>query len=271
MTYFAGIDIGSMTTKCVVVDGSGTMVASAVVPSGARASVARESAIAAALAEARIAREQLVSLIATGYGRKRAEADGEVTEITCHARGAVHFFPGTRTILDIGGQDTKAIRLDATGNVTQFAMNDKCAAGTGRFLEVMARALEVDLEDLGPLSMQSTAPRKISSFCTVFGESEVVGHVANGADVKDIAAGLNESISQRVVGLLKRVGIEQQVTMSGGVSRNLGMRRSIEKLLGVEMNVSDYSQVMGALGAALIGRDRWLAGEENLKERVGAH
>lgn len=270
MTYFAGIDIGSMTTKCVVVDGSGEMVASAVVPSGARVQVARETAIDAAVAAGGLARSQLLTLIATGYGRKRAAADGEVTEITCHARGAVYFFPGTRTILDIGGQDTKAIRVEENGSVGQFAMNDKCAAGTGRFLEVMARALEVDLEDLGPLSLESTTPRKISSFCTVFGESEVVGHVANGAEVRDIAAGLNESISQRVVGLLKRVGIEPQVTMSGGVSRNLGMRRAIEKLLGLEMNVSEHSQVMGALGAALIGRDRWLASEDQFEESARA-
>ncbi len=271
MTYFAGIDIGSMTTKCVIVDESGEMVATAVVPTGARVSVARDAVIGAAIANAKIERDQLATLIATGYGRKRADADGEVTEITCHARGAVYFFPGTRTILDIGGQDTKAIRVDASGKVGQFAMNDKCAAGTGRFLEVMARALEVDLEDLGPLSLESTSPRKISSFCTVFGESEVVSHVAEGAEVRDIAAGLNESISQRVVGMLKRVGIEPEVTMSGGVSRNLGMRRAIEKLLGLEMNVSEHSQVMGALGAALIGRDRWLADEQEAEERIDAH
>lgn len=270
MTYFAGIDIGSMTTKCVIVDTEGMMIASAVLPSGARIQLARDAAVDAAIAQAGIGRDQITSTIATGYGRKRAEADGEVTEITCHARGAVYFFPGTRTILDIGGQDTKAIRVDANGNVGQFAMNDKCAAGTGRFLEVMARALEVDLADMGPLSLESTTPCKISSFCTVFGESEVVSHVANGAEVRDIAAGLNESISQRVIGMLKRVGIEPQVTMSGGVSRNMGMRKTIEKLIGHEMNVSEHSQVMGALGAALVARERWLEDQEHMKEEAGA-
>lgn len=260
--YFAGIDTGSMATKCVLVDSDGALAGSVVVPTGARIAVAKEAALAAALAQVGAARERIAFTVATGYGRKRTDADVEVTEITCHARGAVYLFPGTRTILDIGGQDTKAIRVEANGSVKTFAMNDKCAAGTGRFLEVMARALEVDLDEMGPLSLQSTTPQRISSFCTVFGESEVVSHLANGAEVKDIAQGLNDSISQRVVGMLRRVGIESEVTMSGGVSRNIGMRRTIERLLGFEMNVSEHSQVVGALGAALIGRDKWLALEE---------
>lgn len=268
MNYFAGIDTGSMATKCVLVDVDGQFASSAVVPSGARISIAKESALQEALTKAGVSRTQIVFMVATGYGRKRADADAEVTEITCHARGAIYLFPETRTILDIGGQDTKAIRVEANGSVKTFAMNDKCAAGTGRFLEVMARALEVDLEDMGPLSMQSTTPQRISSFCTVFGESEVVSHLANGAEVKDIALGLNEAIGQRVVGMLRRVGVEAQVTMSGGVSRNIGMRKTIEKLLGCEMNVSEHSQVVGALGAAIIARERWLAAEEEKLERT---
>lgn len=270
MKYFAGIDTGSMTTKCVLVDADGQFASSAVVPSGTRISIAKESALQEALAKAGVTRGQIDFVVATGYGRKRADADAEVTEITCHARGAIYLFPETRTILDIGGQDTKAIRVEAGGNVKTFAMNDKCAAGTGRFLEVMARALEVDLDDMGPLSMQSTSPQRISSFCTVFGESEVVSHLADGSEVKDIALGLHEAIAGRVVGMLRRVGVEPQVTMSGGVSRNIGMRRTIEKLLGCEMNVSEHSQVVGALGAALIGRERWLAAEEKKLERTDA-
>lgn len=260
MRIFAGVDIGSMTTKCVLVDADGTFMGSKVVPTGARANVAKEAAIDGAVAEAGVSRDAISYLVATGYGRKRAEANSQVTEITCHARGAVNLFPGTRTILDIGGQDTKAIRVGPDGDVVNFAMNDKCAAGTGRFLEVMARALEVDLADLGPLSMESVAPKRISSFCTVFGESEVISHLAEGAEVKDIAQGLNEAISGRVVGMLRRVGVESEITMSGGVSRNIGMRKSIESLLGCTLNVSEHSQIMGALGAALIGRDQWLAG-----------
>jgi predicted CoA-substrate-specific enzyme activase len=255
--FFAGVDIGSSATKCAVVNAAGTFVSSAIVPTGARALTATQHALAETLGRVGVARDQVALVIATGYGRKRAEADGQVTEITCHARGAIHLFPGTRTILDIGGQDTKAIRVTDSGDVHNFVMNDKCAAGTGRFLEVMARALELDLDDMGPMSLRSVAPQRISSFCTVFGESEVVSHLADGVEVQDIALGLHEAIGHRVVGMLRRVGIESEVTMSGGVSRNVGMRRTIEKIIGCEMNVSGQSQVMGALGAALIARDKW--------------
>ncbi len=256
MTYFAGVDIGSMATKCVIVTASGDIAATAIVATGARVSVAAEAAFATAAGAGGIDLAHVARSAATGYGRKRANADWQITEITCHARGAIHFFPGTRTVLDIGGQDTKAIRIGAGGEVTNFAMNDKCAAGTGRFLEVMARALEIDLEDLGPLSLQSSTPQIISSFCTVFGETEVISRVANGAAVADIALGLHQAISHRVVGLLKRVGVESELTMSGGVSRNIGMRQALEKTLGTTFNVHPDAQLFGALGAALIGRDR---------------
>jgi (R)-2-hydroxyacyl-CoA dehydratese activating ATPase len=263
MSHFAGIDIGSLATKCVIVNDAMDIVAKAVVPTGARVAQAGEAALRAALESGGIDPASIALTIATGYGRKRVAADARVTEITCHARGAVHLFPGTRTVLDIGGQDTKAIRVGAKGEVANFAMNDKCAAGTGRFLEVMARALEVDLEDLGPLSRESTKPQTISSFCTVFGESEVVSHIADGAEIKDIARGLHAAIAQRVIGLLKRVGIEAELTMSGGVARNVGMRDAIERELGLTLNVSDESQIIGALGAALIARQRYLnTGEE---------
>lgn len=265
-SYFAGVDIGSTATKCALVDAAGTLVSSAVVATGARALTATENALGEAVRQINVGPDQIVFVIATGYGRKRAEADGQVTEITCHARGAIHLFPGTRTILDVGGQDTKAIRVSANGDVQNFVMNDKCAAGTGRFLEVMARALEVDLDEMGPLSLRSVAPQQISSFCTVFGESEVVSHLADGVEVQDIALGLHEAIANRVVGMLRRVGIESEITMSGGVSRNIGMRKTIEKLIGCTMNVSEQSQVMGALGAALIARDRWLATIDNKPE-----
>ena len=262
MTYFAGVDIGSLATKCVVVDEAGDIVSSAIVATGARVSAAAESVLATAVRTGGFELERISCTVATGYGRKRAHADRQVTEITCHARGAIHLFPGTRTVLDIGGQDTKAIRIGTDGDVVNFVMNDKCAAGTGRFLEVMARALEVDLEELGPLSLQSTAPQTISSFCTVFGESEVISHVANGAEVADIARGLHEAISHRVAGLLKRVGVESQLTMSGGVSHNIGMRSALERALGTSFNIHPHAQLIGALGAALIGRDRFLNGQQ---------
>lgn len=254
MSYYAGIDIGSLAAKCVLIDEDGTYIASGITPTGARVTTAAEAALKMAVENASAKLDSILFKIATGYGRKRAVANREVTEITCHAAGAVHLFPATRTIIDIGGQDTKVIRVSKTGDVENFAMNDKCAAGTGRFLEVMARALEVDIDELGPLSLESHNPQKISSFCTVFGESEVVSHVASGAVAADIARGIHESVAQRVAGLVRRVGVEKELTMSGGVARNPGMRSALSTALSAEINFHDHSQVMGALGAALIAR-----------------
>lgn len=254
MVYYAGIDIGSLAAKCVLIDENGNYVSQGITPTGARVVTAADTALKMAMENAGVTLDSVAFKIATGYGRKRAEANREVTEITCHAAGAVHLFPGTRTIIDIGGQDTKVIRVSPTGDVVNFAMNDKCAAGTGRFLEVMARALEVDIDELGPLSLESESPQKISSFCTVFGESEVVSHVAGGAGSADIARGIHESVAHRVAGLVKRVGVENELTMSGGVARNPGMRSALSAALAAEINFHENSQIMGALGAALIAR-----------------
>lgn len=256
MTYYAGIDIGSLAAKCAVVDEAGNLVAQGIVPTGARVTTAAEAALRLAADNGGLALDDIAFKIATGYGRKRAEADYQVTEITCHAMGAVSLFPGTRTIIDIGGQDTKVIRVSSTGDVENFAMNDKCAAGTGRFLEVMARALELDIDEIGPLSLESQTPQKISSFCTVFGESEVVSHVANGAVTADIARGIHESVAHRVAGLVKRVGVAEELTMSGGVARNIGMRSALSSALSAQINFHENSQIMGALGAALIAMNR---------------
>ena len=256
MALYAGIDVGSLAAKCVLVDDAGAMVAHAIVPTGARVTAAAEAALACAAQAAGTAHTDIAFTVATGYGRKRAAADAQVTEITCHARGANALFGGTRTVIDIGGQDTKAIRIAANGDVVNFVMNDKCAAGTGRFLEVMARALELDLDELGPLSLQSRTPQPISSFCTVFGESEVVSHVAGGAATADIARGIHESVAHRVAGLVRRVGVQSELTMSGGVARNVGMRQALAAALGVPINFHEHAQIMGALGAALIGRSR---------------
>lgn len=254
--YYGGVDSGSLATKAVIINEDSKIVGSAVLYTGPNVKVSGEKALEEALKDAGVERSDLTYSISTGYGRKRLESNEQVTEISCHARGAVYFFPNTRTILDIGGQDTKAIRVNERGDVDNFAMNDKCAAGTGRFLEVMARAMEVDLEEMGPLSLQSENPQKISSFCTVFGESEVISLVANEKKPVDIISGLHESIAQRAVGMLKRVGIEDEVTLTGGVAKNIGMVKSIEDALGKKLNVCEESQILGALGAALIARER---------------
>lgn len=256
--YFAGIDIGSLATKACVVDANGKIAGKGITYTGASCKDASQQALMMACQEAGIQRDEIKYIVGTGYGRKLIEdADLQVTEITCHAKGAKYFFPNTRTILDIGGQDTKTIRISETGEVTNFAMNDKCAAGTGRFLEVMARSLGVELGQLGELSQKAETSTTISSYCTVFGESEVVSHVSNGEKVESIIKGLHESIASRCFSMLKRVGIEPEVTFTGGVAKNTGMVYELEKLLGMKLNIFHEPQINGALGAAIIAMEKY--------------
>ncbi|OFW58050.1 MAG: 3-hydroxyacyl-ACP dehydratase [Actinobacteria bacterium RBG_19FT_COMBO_54_7] len=193
-------------------------------------------------------------LVATGYGRHLAQAnfaDSVITEIKAFGLGCYHYFPGCRTILDIGGQDTKAISLGTGGKVADFQMNDRCAAGTGKFLEVMAAAMELSLEEMGSLAMQTQSEVKVSSMCTVFAESEVTGLIARGIPRPEIARGLHEAICDRAVALLKRVGVEREVVFAGGVARNPCLRSLLEDRLGLSLLVPENPQIVGALGAAL--------------------
>ena len=256
MDYFAGIDIGSLTCDAVIIDGAANIAASAVVLTGARSRNAIEAAYRTVLEAAGLRADQVSGLISTGYGREQVEGRlKSITEISCHARGACFLFPKTRLVVDIGGQDSKAIRVGEGAQVMDFAMNDKCAAGTGRFFEVMARALEVDLDDLGELAARSTKKLSISSMCTVFAESEVVSLVARGEHVEDIVAGLCRAVAERTRALAQRVGIEPQVTMTGGVAKNLGVVRALEELIGHTFNIPEEPQIVGALGAALYARE----------------
>jgi predicted CoA-substrate-specific enzyme activase len=254
--YFAGIDIGSLSTETVIIDEAAAVVSSNISASGADGRVSGERSLRRGLELAGLALEEVAFVVATGYGRISVPAaDKTVTEITCHARGARHLYPQTRTILDIGGQDSKVIRLDAEGRVEDFAMNDKCAAGTGRFLEVMAKALEVELDELGPLALTSTRDVAISSTCTVFAETEVISLVALSTPRQDIINGVHKAICSRVFAMLDRVGVAAQLTMTGGVAKNLGIVDTIRQRIGVEMNIPNEPQTVGALGAALIARD----------------
>ena len=195
-------------------------------------------------------------IVATGYGRNSVDfAHKAVTEITCHAKGAYFQNPAIRSIIDIGGQDSKAIALNEAGGVREFAMNDKCAAGTGRFLEVMARALEVDLDGFGAMSLTAENPARISSLCTVFAESEVISLISKGARRADIIAGIHESVAARVAAMANRVGVTAPVMMTGGVAHNIGVVRALEAKLGYPIEVSAYAQENGALGAACIAAD----------------
>ena len=253
--YTAGIDIGSISTKAVIMR-DGQLLASRVILTGYNAENAGKKVFDAVLDDLQISASAITRIVATGYGRKGlAIADKSITEIMCHATGARYLNPLIRSIIDIGGQDSKAILLDDRGKVANFAMNDKCAAGTGRFLEVMARALEVNLDEFGRMSLKADLPARISSLCTVFAESEIISLIAKGEKRANIIAGIHESICVRVLAMANRIGIKSPVMMTGGVAKNIGVVRAFEKAIGSPIEVSDYAQVNGAIGAALLAQD----------------
>ncbi len=263
----AGVDVGSTQTKAVVMDDEPKVLGRSLIDTGARLNQAADTAYRLALEDAGVAEGDVVLVIGTGYGRFRVEfGDAQVTEISCHARGAAFLFPGTRTVLDVGGQDTKAIRVGEDGQVLDFCMNDKCSAGTGRFLGAASDALEIPLSELGPLAMTARNPVAMTTTCTVFAESEILGWLARGRKVEDILKGVHLSIASRSVSLLRRVGIEPEVTFTGGVSRNQAMVAILEELLGMPVNVSEESHYCGAIGAALFALDRALVGAASTAE-----
>ncbi len=249
--YFAGVDAGSTYTKAALVDGEGHLVATALDMTGVNILAAAKKVYADVLAKAGLVEGDVAFAVGTGYGRyKITFGKAQVTEIACHARGAHAIFPQTRTVLDMGGQDTKAIRIDERGDVADFCMNDKCAAGTGRFIEGSARALGLSLAEVGDLSLQSTQPVKISSTCAVFAEMETQEQLAWGHRLEDILYGVHAAIASRAIGLVRRVGVQAEMTFTGGVSLNRGMKRCLEEQLGIQLNVDSLTMFCGALGAA---------------------
>ena len=259
MAYAAGVDVGSTQTKAIIIDEAGKIVGRALIDTGANVVSAAQNTFAACLKAASLREEEVEFVIGTGYGRYRVTfGNDQVTEISCHGRGAAHLFPGTRTVVDMGGQDTKAIRINQTGDIDDFCMNDKCAAGTGRFLGAAADALDIPLDDLGPTALKSTKPVRISTTCTVFAESEVLSWLGKGKKIEDILWGVHQSIASRSVSLMRRVGINEQVTFTGGVTRNVAMIKALEDKLEVKLNLSADSHYMGAIGAALFALDRIL-------------
>jgi (R)-2-hydroxyacyl-CoA dehydratese activating ATPase len=253
---FAGIDIGSTMTKVVIVDHNETILASVIGPTGAEHRHLGLRLADECIKKAGLVFEQLEFIVATGYGRINVPfADKQVTEITCHGRGIRALFPAARTILDVGGQDSKGIKLNAEGKVVNFIMNDKCAAGTGRFLEVIAETLGVRLQDMGALSLTAKKSVAISSICTVFAEHEVTSRLAEGAAIPDIIAGLHAAIAGRAVGLLRNLGIEKEAAFTGGGAKNIGLVRAVEERVGFPVCVAPEPLLTGALGAALLGKD----------------
>jgi predicted CoA-substrate-specific enzyme activase len=251
---FAGVDVGSLTAKAVIIK-ENQIVGRALIPSGIYSEASGVEVLRQALENAGLSEADLSYTVATGYGRISAPyADKKVTEIMCHAAGAYFLEPGVRTIVDMGGQDCKALRLNEAGKLIDFALNDKCAAGTGRFLEVMAKVFGVSLEELGPLSLKATSKVAMSSTCTVFAESEVISLLARGEAPENIINGIHHAIAQRIAGMFARVGIEDRFFFSGGVSKNIGQRKAIEEALGITLVVHPDSQLVGAIGAAVLGQ-----------------
>ncbi|MCD7883102.1 MAG: acyl-CoA dehydratase activase [Lachnospiraceae bacterium] len=254
--YYAGIDSGSTSTDVVILNKKKEIVSSMILPTGAGAAIGAERALEQALQKANLAREDIDAVVTTGYGRTAIQAgDKSITEITCHARGAHFLDPSVRTVVDIGGQDSKVIRLDEDGSVKNFVMNDKCAAGTGRFLEMMARTMEMSLDEIGKAGLSYDEDITISSMCTVFAESEVVSLIAQNKKPDDIVHGLNKAVAAKTAALVKRVGGAEAYMMTGGVAQNKGLVKTLEERLATKLIISDKAQLCGALGAALYAAD----------------
>jgi predicted CoA-substrate-specific enzyme activase len=248
----AGIDIGSITAKAAIIE-DGKIQGTKVAFTGYNAEKAGRTVYEELLAEVGIDPSSVDRVVSTGYGRNSVGfADKAITEIICHGTGAHFLNSRVRSIIDVGGQDSKAMVVDPEGRVKDFAMNDKCAAGTGRFLEVMARALEVDLGNFGEMSLKSDKPSKISSICTVFAESEIISLISKGEKRENIVAGIHDSVASRVAALARRIGVGDPVMMTGGVAKNTGVVKALERKLNTSIEVLESAQVNGAIGAAVM-------------------
>jgi predicted CoA-substrate-specific enzyme activase len=259
MRIGAGVDVGSTQTKAVLMSDNGgiRILARALVDTGANVQKAAERAFDKCCQEAALPSSSVGFVVGTGYGRyKIAFGNAQMTEISCHAKGAQFLCPGTRTVIDMGGQDSKAISVGANGEVVDFVMNDKCAAGTGRFLANAAEVMGIGLDQVGPLSLQATRPVKMATVCTVFVESDILSYLAQGKKAEDILGGVHLAIAKRTLSLARRLNIEPEITMTGGVARNVGMVRALEEVLGRKLQVSHDAHFMGAVGAALFALEK---------------
>lgn len=253
--YFAGIDLGSTMTKVVIIDANESILARVESHTGAEHRRLANRVMEQALEQAHLSFSEISYVVATGYGRISVPfADRQITELTCHARGVTSFFPSARTALDIGGQDAKGLKIK-DGKLIDFVMNDKCAAGTGRFLEVLADTLGLKLEELGNISLKSTSTVSISSTCTVFARQEIASRISEGEAIEDIVAGLHDAIASRSVRMLKGLKIEPDIVFTGGVAKNIGVVKAVEKNLGCEVLVPEDPLISGAIGAALLGKE----------------
>jgi len=255
-TYVLGIDFGSTTGKAVILDEAGTLVASAVSQKGAVSDEGVRTAMNEVFAAVGIGERNIARAVATGYGRRMLDiADRTITEITCHARGAVWLVPEARLVIDIGGQDSKVIAIDPNGLVARFAMNDRCAGGTGKFLETLAKAVNVELDDMRPMALGAKDNVSVTSMCATFAETEVIALLAEGVSMVEVLGGVHAAMAKRTVGLVGRVGKVDPIVMTGGVARNPAAVRHIELALGSTLILPERPQIAGALGAALFALD----------------
>jgi predicted CoA-substrate-specific enzyme activase len=253
-SYFAGIDVGSTMTKAVVLNKG--LVASIIGPTGPEQRRLANKVMEEALRRASLSFQAITYIVSTGYGRINVPfADRQFTEISCHAKGIVHLFPNAKTIIDIGGQDIKGIKIDAAGKTTDFVMNDKCAAGSGRFIEVIADTLGVPLDKVGDLSLQSKNHAKISNICTIWAQQEVAASLAQGLPISDLLAGVHHSLADRICRMVNRLIVEEEVIVTGGGAKNKGLLKALSEQLGHEILVPEEPLITGALGAALLGKE----------------
>ncbi|MFC1919955.1 acyl-CoA dehydratase activase [Chloroflexota bacterium] len=265
---FAGIDIGSRAAKAVIME-DGAIIGSTIGDTGPESVKTSHMTIDTAMKGPGLSLDDIDNIVATGYGRVLVPfASENVSEISCHARGINWYYPSVRTILDMGGQDCKAIRCDAEGHVTNFVMNDKCAGGTGRFLEMIADVLETPLHEIGELAQQSANEIPFNTICAIFAKSEAILHLRHGVARSDILAGLNEAIAVRCLNLLKRVSIEKDFSITGGIAKNKGMLKKIGGKVGLEPLLAEDPQIIGALGAAIFASERYLGKESKEQGKV---
>jgi predicted CoA-substrate-specific enzyme activase len=268
--HVMGVDLGSTTAKTVVLDGGGSPAATSIVQMGAVSRAGLQASIEQALEEAGIHQDDVARTVSTGYGRRLVTtADLSFTEITCHARGAATLWPGVRLVIDIGGQDSKVIAVDENGYVDRFAMNDRCASGTGRFFEVLGRALEIEIDDLGAVALQGADDLEVSSMCATFAETEVISLLAHGAEKADIAATVHRAVAARTLGLVAQVGKRTPIVMTGGVAKNPAAVHQLSKALDLPVQVPSDPQISGAYGAALLALDAYQGEQLELVSLAG--
>jgi len=256
--YFSGVDIGSTMTKVVLINTTDRILSAIKGPTGPEHRQLANEVMKMALEQASLQLKDISYIVATGYGRLNVPfADDQITELSCHARGVSSIFPNVRTAIDIGGQDAKCLKI-YNGKLIDFAMNDKCAAGTGRFLEVTAATLGIRLEDMGDISLKSTKKVQLSNLCTIFAQQEVVALLSRGEKLEDIIAGLHYALASRVATLARRLKIEPDVVLTGGVAKNIGMVEAMKEILGCELLIPEEPLLTGALGAAILAKENYM-------------